>query len=311
MGRKRLGKLLECPKEDLIAELDQFFTNTWIRHGSGSRPDVPIASPVDVQPLKVVPSVLSNSHRSVTAFKKKVENPKLLANQDNLHVDQANLTEVFHGYPSSQTIQKSDLHCRNLPRTVNPSVSHSQYQKVNVAQGNAKVSEQLERNHPAGLMQAERDKRVPNGLFVNDRNGQNRSRFARTRSSPELTDSSAEGFRGRGANVVGMEKPLKVDYGSRRNITVPEVSSNHSTKSSQDQSMSSLNSSHPSAKAVSDSNSVSSSYREDNGFVMNEELPTISESSDMRHDEQVLVHLMESMKLHGFNCQCKYLLICL
>ncbi|KAG2553896.1 uncharacterized protein LOC120646901 isoform X1 [Panicum virgatum] len=302
-GAKRLGKLLECPKEDLIAELDQFFTNTWIRHGSGSRPDVPIASPVDVQPLKVVPSVLSNSHRSVTAFKKKVENPKLLANQDNLHVDQANLTEVFHGYPSSQTIQKSDLHCCNLPRTVNPSFSHSQYQKVNVAQGNTKVSEQLERNHSAGLMQAERDKRVPNGLFVNDRNGQNRSRFARTRSSPELTDSSAEGFRGRGANVVGMEKPLKVDYGSRRNIMVPEVSSNHSTKSSQDESMSSLNSSHPSAKAVSDSNSVSSSYREDNGFVMNEELPTVSESSDMRHDEQVLVHLMESMKLHGFNGQ--------
>ncbi|KAF8673715.1 hypothetical protein HU200_048465 [Digitaria exilis] len=133
-GAKRLGKLLECPKEDLIAELNQFFTNTWIRHGSGIRPDVPTPNLVDVQPLK--------------------------------------------------------------------------------------------------------------------------------------------------------------------------VSSNHSTKSSQDESMSSLNSSsHPSVKAVSDSNSVSSSYREDNGFVMNEELPSVSESSDMRHDEQVLVNLMESMKLHGFNGQ--------
>ncbi|OEL33737.1 hypothetical protein BAE44_0005250 [Dichanthelium oligosanthes] len=172
-------------------------------------------------------------------------------------------------------------------------------------QGNAKVSEQLERNNSAGLMQGERDKRVPNGLFVNDRNGQNRSRFARTRSSPELTDSSVEGFRGRQTNVVGsMEKPSRVDYSSRRNIMIPEVSSNHSTKSSQDESMSSLNSSsHPSAKEVSESNSVSSSYREDNGFVMNEELPSVSESSDMRHDGQVLVNLMESMKLHGFNGQ--------
>jgi len=100
-----------------------------------------------------------------------------------------------------------------------------------------------------------------------------------------------------------MEKPLKVDYSRRRNIMVPEVSSNHSTKSSQDEPMSSLNSSHPSAKAVSDSNSVSSSHREDIGFVMNEELPYVSESLDMLHDEPVLVNLIESMKLHGFNGQ--------
>ncbi|KAG2564440.1 hypothetical protein PVAP13_7NG110957 [Panicum virgatum] len=100
-----------------------------------------------------------------------------------------------------------------------------------------------------------------------------------------------------------MEKLLKVDYSRRRNIMVPEVSSNHSTKSSQDEPMSSLNSSHPSAKAVSDSNSVSSSHREDIGFVMNEELPYVFESLDMLHDEQVLVNLIESMKLHGFNGQ--------
>jgi hypothetical protein len=290
-GAKRLGKLLECPKEALIPELNQFFTNTWIRHGSGSRPDVPIPSLVDVRPMKVVSSVVSSSQRSLAAFKKKVENPKLHVNQDNLRPNQDNLTGV------------GDIHYRNLPRTVNPSVSHVQHQKSYTPQGNAKVSEQLERNNSDGLMQSARDKRVPNGLFVNDRNGQNRSRFARTRSSPELTDSSTEGFRGRRTNAVGMEKSLGVDY-SRRNILIPEVSSNHSTKSSQDESVSSMNgSSHPSALAASDSNSVSSSFRDDNGFVMNEELPSVSESSDMHHDEQVLANLMESMKLHGFNGQ--------
>ncbi|AQL08854.1 nucleotidyltransferase [Zea mays] len=290
-GAKRLGKLLECPKEALIPELNQFFTNTWIRHGSGSRPDVPIPSLVDVRPMKVVSSVVSSSQRSLAAFKKKVENPKLHVNQDNLRPNQDNLTGV------------GDIHYRNLPRTVNPSVSHVQHQKSYTPQGNAKVSEQLERNNSDGLMQSARDKRVPNGLFVNDRNGQNRSRFARTRSSPELTDSSTEGFRGRRTNAVGMEKSFGVDY-SRRNILIPEVSSNHSTKSSQDESVSSMNgSSHPSALAASDSNSVSSSFRDDNGFVMNEELPSVSESSDMHHDEQVLANLMESMKLHGFNGQ--------
>ncbi|KAJ1298248.1 hypothetical protein BS78_01G439200 [Paspalum vaginatum] len=297
-GAKRLKQLLECPKEDITAELNQFFTNTWIRHGSGSRPDVPTSSLVDVRPLKAIPSVGSNSHRSVTTSKKKVENPKLHANLDNLRANQDNLTEVSHSYPDpSQATHQSDLHYRNLPRAVNPSVSHVQHQKVYAAQGNTKVSEQLERNNSAGLMQSERDKRLPNGLFVGDRNGQNRSRFARTRSSPELTDSSAEGFRGR-RSVVGMEK--RVDYGSKRNTLVPEVSSNHSTKSSHDESLSSLNSSsHPSAMTASDSNSVSSSYHENNGIVMNEELPPVSESLDLHHDEQVLVNLMESTKLHG------------
>ena len=134
-GAKRLGKLLECPKENLVIELNQFFTNTWIRYGSGSRPDVPTQSLVDVQPMKVVPTVVLNSHKSVTAFKKKVESPKLLANQDNLHADQDNLTGVCHSYPdpSSQSIQKSDLHCHAPPTTVNPSISHAQHQTVNEA----------------------------------------------------------------------------------------------------------------------------------------------------------------------------------
>ncbi|KAL6645591.1 hypothetical protein ACP70R_017199 [Stipagrostis hirtigluma subsp. patula] len=76
-GAKRLAKLLECPKEDLVAELNQFFTNTWKRHGSGIRPDVPTPSVVDELPLKVVPVVVSNSHRSGTASKKKVESSGL------------------------------------------------------------------------------------------------------------------------------------------------------------------------------------------------------------------------------------------
>ena len=55
-------------------------------------------------------------------------------------------------------------------------------------------------------------------------------------------------------------------------------------------------SSHPSAKAASDSNSVSSSYQEDNGFMINEELPSVSEASRMQHEEHVLANLMASAK---------------
>uniref|UniRef100_A0ACD5TVL9 Uncharacterized protein n=1 Tax=Avena sativa TaxID=4498 RepID=A0ACD5TVL9_AVESA len=299
-GAKRLAKLLECPNGDLVAEVNQFFTNTLTRHGSGLRPDAPTPNLSPEHALKVVPAEGSNSHESVTVPKNKTEKTKLRANQDSL-------TEGSHSYPGpiSQPPQRSDLHSRNLPRTANPSASHAQHQKVYATKPNIKVSEQLERNRSGGSMPSERDGKMPNALFINGRNGQNMSPFARTQSSPELTDPSVEGFsRGRRTRVVEMEKSVNSDYNSRRNNLVPEVPSNHSTKSSQDESMSSMNSSsHPSAKAASDSNSVSSSYHEDNGFMTNEELPSVSEASEMQHEEQVLVNLMASAKLHGFNGQ--------
>ncbi|XP_040373139.1 uncharacterized protein LOC112181964 isoform X3 [Rosa chinensis] len=40
-GAKRLARLLDCSKEDLCFEVNQFFLNTWDRHGSGHRPDAP------------------------------------------------------------------------------------------------------------------------------------------------------------------------------------------------------------------------------------------------------------------------------
>ncbi|KAF7050077.1 hypothetical protein CFC21_058490 [Triticum aestivum] len=301
-GAKRLAKLLECPNEDLIAEVNQFFTNTLTRHGSGNRPDAPTPNLFPKHALKVVPAEASNSHENATMPKKKMEKPKLRANQGSL-------TEGSHSYaePISQQPQRSDLRSRNSPKAIHPAVSHAQHQKINVTQPNTKVSEPLERNRSGGSMPSERDGRMPNALFVNGRNGQNMSPFARTQSSPELTDPSIEGYsRGRRTRVVEMEKPVNNDYNSRRNNLVPEVPSNHSTKSSQDESMSSMNSSsHPSAKAASESNSVSSSYHEDNGFAINEELPSVSEASEMQHEEHALVNLMASAKLHGFNGQAQ------
>ncbi|CAA0831367.1 nucleotidyltransferases [Striga hermonthica] len=40
-GAKRLARLLDCPEENLSFEVNQFFMNTWDRHGSGHRPDAP------------------------------------------------------------------------------------------------------------------------------------------------------------------------------------------------------------------------------------------------------------------------------
>ncbi|XP_071716947.1 uncharacterized protein [Rutidosis leptorrhynchoides] len=42
LGAKTLARFLDCPKENLIAEVNQFFSNTWDRHGNGIRPDAPV-----------------------------------------------------------------------------------------------------------------------------------------------------------------------------------------------------------------------------------------------------------------------------
>ncbi|GLT84753.1 hypothetical protein SLE2022_029680 [Rubroshorea leprosula] len=41
LGAERLARLLDCPKENLFDEVNQFFLNVWKRHRSGHRPDAP------------------------------------------------------------------------------------------------------------------------------------------------------------------------------------------------------------------------------------------------------------------------------
>ncbi|KAH9624392.1 hypothetical protein KSS87_017947 [Heliosperma pusillum] len=43
LGAQQLAKILKCPVDDIVPELNQFFVNTWDRHGKGCRPDAPIS----------------------------------------------------------------------------------------------------------------------------------------------------------------------------------------------------------------------------------------------------------------------------
>jgi hypothetical protein len=79
-----LAKLLECPKDDLVAEVNQFFTNTLTRHGSGSRPDVSTPNLSPEHALQVVSAEASNSHENATMNKNKIEKTELRVTQDSL-----------------------------------------------------------------------------------------------------------------------------------------------------------------------------------------------------------------------------------
>jgi hypothetical protein len=64
-GAQRLARLLDCPKENIVAEVNQFFFNTLDRHGKGERPDAPtVPDTFCPQPVNPNHSIGSNSQRS-------------------------------------------------------------------------------------------------------------------------------------------------------------------------------------------------------------------------------------------------------
>ncbi|KAK9074290.1 hypothetical protein SSX86_006887 [Deinandra increscens subsp. villosa] len=196
-GAKRLARLLDCPQEDLVSEVNQFFTNTWDRHGSGIRPDAPgTGSPrfslSDIQPVIDIPKV-NSSGKKVKGF-----------------------------VPRGSEFE--DAHSNNT--------SHRRI--------------------------------LVSGQLVND---VQRSPFARTRSSPELTDSYKDGLSQTRPTRTSPES-RKTQPSNRRKTVEPELPNHTQTHHGVDVSVDS-----------------------DNG------------SQERHQAEQDFVNMMASSQLYGFNGQ--------
>ncbi|XP_008777040.2 uncharacterized protein LOC103697050 isoform X2 [Phoenix dactylifera] len=293
-GAKKLARLLECPEGDLIAELNQFFMNTWERHGSGHRPDAPTPNLWHLQPLKGVSIEESNSSRSSSSIKKRNENVLLPATHDC----QTDGRLPFYG-TSSQILKTINQHSQNIHRrSTTSAVSHTQSQKSYGSQFNSRVSDDIETNNGSReFVQADKShKTLRPDHSVNDHGGPGRFQFARTHSSPELTDTSSEVLsRGScnrapdtGNNLIASSK---LDHGSRRKNIGSVVSRSQDARY--------FDSSQQSLEAA-DSNNVSNTYHHDDGFAtVMEEHASVSEALDMHQEEQDLVNMMASSSIHN------------
>lgn len=67
-GARKLARILECPKECIISEIDQFFLNTWERHGSGQRPDAPSPDVLNLLPSRSDSNDSAHNNRSQGIF---------------------------------------------------------------------------------------------------------------------------------------------------------------------------------------------------------------------------------------------------
>ncbi|KAL1539507.1 nucleotidyltransferase [Salvia divinorum] len=269
-GAKRLARLLDCPKENLVFEVNKFFMNTWKRHGSGNRPDVP-----GVGPRQTRLSTSVGLHESGNI-------------NDNMIVDNENEYASFHEDVGLHRHGVSSLHgkvsSRMIPTTIELSaVSHMQNikgQNINRLHatdpsGRHNTSAQVLRND-----EVQRDLKAD--YLVTD--SQARFLFARTRSSPELTD--AYGDVPSQVRKKNLDSENSVSHISR--TVVEDISTVHVSPQ-------------PSVDAASDSNNDSNSYHR------NLHLDGLSEEFSspqvMHNEEQDLMNMMASASLESFNGQ--------
>ncbi|CAI0469911.1 unnamed protein product [Linum tenue] len=174
-GAKKLARLLECDSENIHFEVNQFFQNTWERHGTGHRPDAPLNGFWQLRPsnndyllgsenvnLQNIASVKSGSHEGQNNA---LNGPCIVPSQHGNHALES-------------TSWSSDV----------ATVSQSKSQKMNV-KISLRTSDQARREISTNqFVHAEKNlsSSKPDSL-VGDLQG--RYLYARTHSSPELTDT--------------------------------------------------------------------------------------------------------------------------
>ncbi|KAG1368621.1 Nucleotidyl transferase domain [Cocos nucifera] len=301
-GAKKLASLLECAKEDLIAEVNRFFMNTWERHGSGNRPDAPGPNLWHLQPSKMVRNEESNSSRITSSTERKNENVVLHATHD------CQSDGAFPFYDNSSQIQQTiNQHSQNIHRTSTASAtSCTQNRRSFRMQNGSRVSGHIEKNNGSiEFVQAENcQKPLKPDHYVNYQGEPGRFHFARTQSSPELADTSSEvlsqgscnKFPKTGNNLIAS---ARLDHGSRRKYSGFNVLRSQYAKSFVDPSSSRHCSSQQSLEAA-DSNNVSNIYHDDVGFTnIVEEHSSVSEALEMHQEQQDLVNMMASSSIHN------------
>ncbi|KAI3956403.1 hypothetical protein MKX01_016816 [Papaver californicum] len=272
-GAKRLARLLDCPKENVISEVNLFFMNTWDRHGSRHRPDAPYADLVCLQP-------------SI---------PDHVIGSENLKHPMRRMKKIEES-PGSQAPER-------VSRTSNFSVTSRTGRKRISNLNTTRVTEHLAKNvNPGEAVNTERghQKIIPNHL-ANE--VQNTFHFVRTHSSPELTDTSTEVSRGRRNKVPEMGRKQitpKAEYTSRKSVKVPGT---HSAKfvTEESSSLKSI-SSHQNLDVAGENK-----CHVEVGFgSTGEELASVADTREMCQEEQDMVNMMASTRLHGLPSHMQY-----
>ncbi|KAJ7959298.1 Poly(A) RNA polymerase cid14 [Quillaja saponaria] len=283
-GAQQLARLLDCPEENLIAEVNSFFMNTWDRHGKGHRPDAPSHDFYSCLTVNLNLDEGFNSLKNSPSRNKETENTS------------SHESEASHGVYSKQGSHS----LKPMFRTSNASVvSHAQSKTTNskftsILISDSKSISSIENTHS--------DKGRSSKYLGNEVNGH----VDRPYSSPELTGTSSEVTSQVMHNGVAEVVPtaLMTDN-SKRQGSRSEVLENHiaSVSSTKQQSSWKSSSNWRKGAAVDIKNPSSSNL---GGFglgVIKEDGHSSEKTTQMHHEEQDFINTMTSsrnLSLNGY-----------
>ncbi|CAN1793801.1 hypothetical protein LINPERHAP1_LOCUS20119 [Linum perenne] len=286
-GAKKLARLLECDSENIHFEVNQFFQNTWERHGSGSRPDAPINAFGQLRP--------SNHDYLIGPGSENLINTS--SSKSSSHESQNDLSHGLHSdisqhgsRPLESTSGSNDI----------ATAYQTQNQKINNSSLRTSEHSRREINSNHGVHSENGPRSSKPDSVVRDLQG--RYLFARTRSSPELTDTynetSSQSRRNKAPEVEGQTSAVMSDSIKRQNTEHEKLSRHVIGSLAEDPSVT-----HYSTQQSSDA-AESSSYDDDSGLVATgEEFTSVLGTQGMHQEEQNVVNLMASSSGHGFNGQ--------
>ncbi|KAI4338368.1 hypothetical protein MLD38_023436 [Melastoma candidum] len=285
-GAKKLARLIDCPKEDLLFEINEFFMNTWDRHGCGHRPDAPrndlwLLRPLNEEHVHRSEGIRPNSSRSGTSSGHEVPDA-----QSAIIVSQQ-----LHN-PLESTNRSSNVLALSQEQT------QKSYSNVN----NTRLSDQTRQEICSKQAKVDKDQSSSRP----DHDTQGRYLFARTHSSPELTHSYGElpslgrqirGHESEKNHASRMENSRKKNVESDLNKQEVVVSTDDTGSARQVPSQRAIN-------KASDSVSSSNSYHDDDSRsgILSEDFFSASGTRG-RHDDHDLVNVISSSQVPAFNGQ--------
>ncbi|XP_011001863.1 PREDICTED: uncharacterized protein LOC105109004 isoform X2 [Populus euphratica] len=290
-GAQRLARLLDCPKENLLAEFNQFFMNTWDRHCKGHRPDAPSPDHIVQWPIKSNIIDGSETFRNYSSSKKTKEDPS--GHQSKVGV-------IHAAHVSDGVSSKHGNHILKLTSTSGEisAISGNLGQRMQANLTNSTDSDHNNQNLRSNSLNenAHNEKTTSSRTEYLGNEGHSRYQFATTQSSPELIVTSSEvpsrGRRNKASETVNGQTASMRSQNSRRRNLVPEVLENHGARFSTDDSLSSRHSlSHQSIDVAVDSTSASNSYFGDSGEGTTEDHLSLSETMQLHQEEQDRVNM--------------------
>ncbi|CAA7407107.1 unnamed protein product [Spirodela intermedia] len=266
-GAKRLAALLECPKDDLPSDVDKFFMNIWRQHRSSQRPDAPSPDLWNMQPS-------SNVETPVEAVSTQaISQPVSTVDQSaQKFCSPGNLLSTIRTHSQKKNdVSKSSGHTAQVEGGLNSSelVENDKSQKTELSEGS--------------------------GSF----------QFARTRSSPELSDTSAD-FSSRQRNrlpdtVKNQNPATREDHASQRKNLGSEIFINYCSKTSDDLSYPRHGSAYQNFDVPDDSAFTSTNQGNADFLATGEGFVSWQKALEMHQEQQDLINMTAVSEAGNFD----------